>query len=48
MRLLLAYLFLAVGWGMWAARRDRPIKPWGPLAVAAVVALGYLSRRIIS
>jgi hypothetical protein len=48
MNLLLAYLALVITWGMWGARRGRRIGPWGPLVVAAVVALGYLSRRIIS
>lgn len=47
MNLLLAYLFLMLVWGMRSARRGVKVRAVSPLVVAAVVALGFLSRRII-
>jgi hypothetical protein len=52
MKLLLAYLFFAMFLGVRAARRGpdhegRPIPAWQLLVVSFVVALSFLSQRVI-
>ena len=52
MKLLLAYLFVALFLGMRAARRgydgaDRQIPAWHLLVLSFVVGLAFLSQRVI-
>ena len=47
MKLLVALLFLAVGIGVYEARRDRPMRPIVVIAVCACAAIGFMSRSIV-